>query len=336
MNLPISSSDSARQWRRCLAVFVGVVVGGGLLIIAFLLAVDPYDSGRFNVFGIQGVDDRSPATANASRARDPQFDSAIIGNSTGQRLNPAELSQATGLRFAQLASPGANPREQLAMLDFFIRHHQHIGAVVIVADRLWCTHDPALPSGKPFPFWLYGESTVGYAGRLFSWNGLDHAFQRIMIGLGRPKRYPPDGSFNYEDHFPASKHPAVPLQQAAPPAFAGAITAPFPVAARLAETVEKLPADAAVVVLVPPTFYTFVPSPGSRDAAEQEACNAVLRSIVAGRPHSNFIDYRIDNALTRNPLNFVDLIHYRAPIAQKIQEGIAASLRFGSAAKIDF
>jgi hypothetical protein len=57
---------------------------------------------------------------------------------------------------------------------------------------------------------------------------------------------------------------------------------------------------------------------------------------VAGRPHSNFIDYRIDNALTRDPANFADLIHYRAKIARKINQGVIASILQGSAARIDF
>ena len=52
-----------------------------------------------------------PRTATASRARDPQFDSAIIGNSTAQLLNPAELSRSTGLRFVQLYRDRADPRE---------------------------------------------------------------------------------------------------------------------------------------------------------------------------------------------------------------------------------
>jgi hypothetical protein len=104
----------------------------------------------------------------------------------------------------------------------------------------------------------------------------------------------------------------------------------------LAALIKKLAADVSVVVLMPPTFYTSIPPPGSREEAEQEACKAAFRPIVAGRPRSNFIDYRVDNALTRDPLNFVDLIHYRATIARKIQEGIAASIRSGESAKIDF
>ena len=104
----------------------------------------------------------------------------------------------------------------------------------------------------------------------------------------------------------------------------------------LDQALRKLPADVPVVLIVPPTFHTVIPQPGTEAAAEREACNAALTGIVAGRPHSNFIDYRIDNALTRDPANFADFIHYRAKIASKMTKGIAASIRFGEAAKIDF
>jgi hypothetical protein len=40
--------------------------------------------------------------------------------------------------------------------------------------------------------------------------------------------------------------------------------------------------------------------------------------------------------VTRDPANFADLIHYRAAVARKIEQGIAASLRAGEAAEIRF
>jgi len=70
-------------------------------------------------------------------------------------------------------------------------------------------------------------------------------------------------------------------------------------------------------------------------AAEQDACDAALKAMIAGR-RGNFINYRVDNSLTRDPHNFVDLVHYRAEIADRIQQGVAASIKSGSAAKIDF
>jgi hypothetical protein len=334
MNSSISSSDDAIRCGRSLLAFLGALALGALLVLAVMITIDPYDSGRFGLLGIEGVADSTESTANASRARDPQFDSAIFGNSTGQRLNPAELSQATGKHFVQLTSPGADPRGQLAILNFFARHHPHIGALVIVTDAAWCTHDPAPPLKNPFPFWLYGESSLAYAGRLFSWRAVNHAYQRIMIFRGTQKRVAPDGFFNYEDVFPRDKHPTIaPVDE---PAFDGQVSDDFPLATLLDAAVKKLPADASVVVLMPPVFYAIVPQPGSREAAEGEACKAAFKRIVAGRPRSNLLDYRIDNALTRDPLNFVDANHYRTKVALKVQEGIVASLRVGEAAKIEF
>ena len=151
-------------------------------------AVDPYDSGRFGWLGIDGVDDSNPLTANASRARDPQFDSAIFGNSTGQLLNPAELSQATGMRFVQLVAPGADPRGHLAILDFFLRNHPRIGALVFAVDDPWCSHTlPNLPANS-FPFWLYRGSMFGYVGQMFTWSAIDRVFRRLTIGFGSRKR----------------------------------------------------------------------------------------------------------------------------------------------------
>jgi hypothetical protein len=110
----------------------------------------------------------------------------------------------------------------------------------------------------------------------------------------------------------------------------------FPEIALLDAAVKQLPASVSVVLVVPPTLSTTIAKPGTPAALEREACNAALKRVVAGRPHSNFINYRIENALTRDPANFADFIHYRPIIADKMAEGIADSIKFGEAAKINF
>ena len=110
----------------------------------------------------------------------------------------------------------------------------------------------------------------------------------------------------------------------------------FPGVTLLGAAITKWPADLAVVLAVPPTYYTLVPRPGSLAAAEAQACNAALGKLVAGRPRSNFIDYRIDNALTRDRANFMDFGHYRAPIARRMEQGIAESIKLGDKATIEF
>jgi hypothetical protein len=330
----ISTSDSPAAWDRCLVAFLGTLGILASLLYAFLIAVDPYDSGKFGFLGIDGVDDRNTPTASASRARDPHFDSAIIGNSTALLLNPNPLSEATGLRFVQLSVVGGSPAEEMTVLDFFMRHHAHVGALVFVTDPSWCVHEREKP--RPFPDWLYDTGLIGYAGRLWSGAAIEHALQRVAIGLGLRKRIDPTGTFNSEDIWPAGLF----LEKntpADPPAADDAATRNFfPEVSKLDEVVRKLPAELPVVILVPPTFASTVPQPGSAVAWERQACDAALRTIVAGRPHSNFINYRVDNVRTRDRANFLDYIHYRPLIAAKISEGIAASIRLGEAARIDF
>lgn len=336
MSSSISSSDVSPGWGRSLAACLSALALGAALIAILMILVDPYDSGRFGAFGIVGVSDRNPWTANVSRARDPQFDSAILGNSTGQLLEPARLDAATGLRFVQLVAPGADPRGDLAILDFFARYHPTIRALVISVDQPWCSNTVLPPPKDPFPYWLYEGGTLRQLGNLFTWAALDRAFQRIAIARGARQPVRADGYWNYEELWaPGAKHPVAAEPVKAAP-FAGKIDDSFPYAGMLVAALGKLPPDISLVLVMPPTFYTAVPGPGSRDAAAHAACREVYRAVVGARANSNLIDYRVDNALTRDPANFADLIHYRAPIARRIEQGIAASLRAGAAAEISF
>jgi hypothetical protein len=336
MSSPTTSSDDAIGWGRCLAACLGALGISALLLFALMLLVDPYDSGHFGWLGIEGVDDTDTHTAAASRARDAQFDSAVIGNSTAQLLNPGELSRATGMRFVQLYVVGASPREERVVLDFFLRHHPRVGALVFVTDPSWCAHNLAEPPPGPFPYWLYGGSSSAYAVRLLSRQAVEHAFQRLAIGLDLRKRNNPDGFFSYEDIWPPGSFHEVNLPRDPAPAATAAGRDIFPEISLLDDAIKKLPVDLPVVLVVPPTLDTTVAKPGTVAADEREACNAALRRIVAGRPHSNFINYRIDNALTRDPANFADYIHYRPIIAARMEQGIAASIQLGEAAKINF
>ena len=331
----ISTSDDTTDWSRCLRACLVTLAICASLLFAFTIAVDPYDSGKFGLFGINGVADRNTLTANASRARDASFDSAIIGNSTALLINPTALSQATGLHFVQLSVVGGSPREELAVLDFFLRHHGHVGALVIGADPSWCVHEQN-NKPRPFPYWLYGRSRFVYAGALFSGAAIEHAVQRVQIGLGKRQRSDPTGTFDSEDTWPIGEfrdtnRPADPL-----PAESAALRDVLPWVSKLDEVIKQLPGDVPVVVLVPPTVASTVAQPGTPEAADRKACNAALKRTIAGRPHSNFINYRIDNALTRDRANFIDYIHYRSNIAARIAAGITASLRDGEAAQIDF
>jgi hypothetical protein len=331
----VVAPSETSPWDRWLVTFLGALALGAALVYTLLVIVDPYDSGRVGMLGIKGVDDVSPRTANASRARDQSFDSAIIGNSTGQLIKPSELSRLTGLRFVQLTTPGTGPREQLAILDYFVRKHAKIGAIVVVTDASWCSRDSTLPQQHPFPYWLYEEGDLDFLGRLFSSRALSLAWRRILVGLGLRQRTAPDGFWDYELLGPREFQPVIVPRDDGGPAPAK-VSENFPGIALLDAAIRKLPPNRPVVLLVPPSYYTMLPRPGSLAAAEEQACATALRKLVAGRAHSNFIDFRVDNALTRDPVNFMDFGHYRAPIARRMEQGIAESIRAGGDAKVEF
>ena len=336
MSSSTSSSDTDPGWGRSLLACLGALIGAALLALTLMVLVDPYDSGKLGLLGIDGVDNRLTQITAASRARDPNFNAAILGNSTAQMIEPAALSRATGFRFVQLYMTGASPREQRAVLDFFLRNHKEVGALVISADPGWCVHVRPTEQGVPFPYWLYDKSVVTYAVRLISWQAIEQAFQRLSIGLGWRQRMNPDGFVSYEDIWPPGRFKEVGWPRDPVPAASAEMRAAFPEIAALEDIVRKLPAEIPIVIVVPPTLAATVPKSGTDLALERSACDAALKNVVAGRPRSNFISYRVDNALTRDRDNFADFIHYRPKLAGAIEQGIVASLRDGEKARVDF
>ena len=102
----------------------------------------------------------------------------------------------------------------------------------------------------------------------------------------------------------------------------------FPRRSRCWTAHQKLPADVPVVLVVPPLFYNAYARAGTLRPPKQEACNTALGELVAGRPRSNFINYRIDNALTRDRANFTDYVTIgRASRAGWSRESPKASAR---------
>src|SRR5689334_7045749 len=148
------SAVSDKQWRRWTLRVVAIFCALMAAILAAILFIDPYDSGRFPSLGIHGESYFFQRYGNIGLARAPRFNSAIFGNSHGQLLNPRSLSGTTGLKFVQLATPGTNPREQIAMMHWFVSHHDKVAAMVLALDERWCNHDPTLPVATYFPFGL--------------------------------------------------------------------------------------------------------------------------------------------------------------------------------------
>jgi hypothetical protein len=318
-----------RAWRRFALTFLGVFFGALATILLLIIVVDPYNSGRFPSFGIDGASEEFQRPGNVGLARAPQFNAAVFGNSHGQLLSPARLSALTGLSFVQLTVPGANVREQLATMRWFTRHHAAIGAFVMAVEERWCVSDPALPVRTGFPFWLYSDSNLVYLANVLSVRSIRDGFRRVMFAVGLQAPTDAAGYSDYEvgkvwsfkpdPAAPRSGGPLVDIPPDAPEPI-------FPALARLDEFLADFPKTVPIVIVMPPQFVSLIPGRGSGAEQARNLCKAAIARRVRGRARSGVLDFLVESEITRNPENFMDAEHYRTNIAIIIEKEIAAVL----------
>jgi hypothetical protein len=328
-----------RIWARFALMLVGVTAGAMVLMLALLFVLDPYDTGRPGLIEKPGVRPQGPRTAAASRGRDPAFNAAIFGNSHVQLLSPERLNAQTGLGFVSLIAPATHPREQLVLMDWFVRHRSEKNqtaakAIVIGIDGNWCTPNAALPNEKPFPFWLYERSLVKYAGGLVRFDILEEATRRIdWLRKKAPERARPDGYWDYEPNYIGLGYDVRPDRRAMlekpTPAVPANPSAQFPAAGALGVALAGLAPAIRVVLVVPPVYRSALPEAGSALSQADEACKAAFRKLAAARAGATFLDFRVASPEARDASAWFDHTHYRRAVAEKVENAIAAALGAG-------
>ncbi len=295
----------------------------GLLLAAVVL--DPFDRGLLGG-PVRGVAEQGPRTANASRARDPAFDGAIFGNSHIQLVDPDALRAATGIAFVSLIVPGTGPREQLTLIDYFLRARTRPPrSVVLGLDGAWCTQDPALPIEYPFPFWLYDPSPFAFIKGLVRYSTLEHMTKAVEMALGRASRARPNGYWNYARDRPLNTEPSALLSKEpdTPPVNE---TGRFPALDRLGERLERLSPEVAVVLVRPPVYITVLPRPGTSLQRSEADCLAATRRLLSVHARSALVDLRIDRPEARQVENWFDHTHYQEPLARLLESEIEGAI----------
>jgi len=327
-------------WQR----FAITLVATAAIVLALLLTViyliEPYDTGRSPIFSQAGVRALAPAMANASRGRDPAFNAVIVGNSRIQLISPERLKRATGFDFVQLSVPGSGPKEQLALLDWFLSHRREPPKVLLLSvDETWCTSDPALASEGPFPFWLYAASPIAYARGLLRWEVLEEVPPRLshLLGMGT-ERARTDGYWDYDAEYTrrGDKMAAAHRRELEAKPYANAQryerdpvaeTRSFPASDRIGLVAASLPENTALVLVVPPLYKNALPPEGTEQAFRLRACtSAIMNAVQKGHARTALVDWRTDRPEIRNSAWFFDKIHYRHPIAQAMETDIAKAL----------
>lgn len=301
--------------------------------LAAVILIDPYDTGYFPSLIGAGVVDQNDTTSTVGRGRDGRFNAGIFGNSHGLLIDPARLSPATSLSFVQLTTLGAGPREQLTLIRYFLRRHADAAALVLVADRAWCVHDPALPdewaSGSyRFPYWLFGDSRLRYLANMLSARPFGLMRRRILFAVGRLAPVDPAGVAAYPANWDGAQAP-IPTREPAVPLNGSPtqISTEFPAVDRLEALLAAARPDIAVVVAMPPIYYRLLPDPRTVQSVELASCKERLVRVVARRQRGAFVDFLVDSPLSRQKSSFLDLHHMREDVARAIEVPIVAALK---------
>lgn len=302
--------------------FAGTAAVVCLVVAAMLLLLDPYDTGRLTPLAKPGVPETAPRMASASRVRDMRFNAAIIGNSTIQLVSPERLKGLTGLDFVQLSIPGTGPMEQALLAErLFAVRGNGIGTLVVGLDDTWCDAPRESRAVNPFPFWLHKESDLHYAASLFRWTSLEFLPGRILVLTGKKRSARPDGYWDFAVLKPEARPGDAARPAMVPPLVPGTGAA----VNALRRIAAAAPAATRLILVHPPVHLTEAAAADGPQRRIIENCKAAL-AAATGRPGVAVQDFWIDDESTRNAALFFDATHYRRPLAERIEQGIAAAL----------
>ena len=303
-----------------------------------ILTLDPFDTGRFAILPSRGVPDFGQRLAFASIARQLDVNTAIIGNSTIQLVDPARLSELSARKAVSLAVPGTGPLEQLAIADWFLRHHRNTPqlAMVIGIDSTWCTTEDPIPITNPFPFWLYSPSRLEYARNMMNYKSIEAALRKVKMLANLDRKARPDGYHDYDPGHPWHKPDfSSPISQgdfvlaqgeSATDTDIGGSAASFTAAPLLRGFLRTLDGGVRVVLVVLPRHKSGLPPPGSAAGEKLDRCKAAYRALVQSRFGARFLDFLVDSEMVRTDENFWDKVHFRGPVARLVEDQLATAL----------
>lgn len=339
-----ASVTGARDWRRWTRNFVATVLLLVAILFGFIAALDPFGSRVSAGQAARPLMDLNQRFMYPQLVRSGRFDAAVFGTSTMRLLDPAILSQGLGASVVNLAMNAATPWEQFQMAELFTRKTPAPKAVIWGVDQLWCDADATTPAKRltprPFPPWLYDDkswndwpelinlTTLEIAGRLFA-----HKFgllpERIR-GDGYEVFTPPEERYDLARarfHLFENYGGVAPdLSPIAPPVAVSAeerASWRFPALDWLDGALAALPVATQKLLVLPPIHLGGLPREGSAGWERYHACKAALGSLAA-KHGATIVDYAYASPITREDANYWDPLHFRLPIARRVEADLIA------------
>lgn len=340
-NLSTSSSD----WNKFLKLLMSITIGALALLYLWVYLVDPYD-----IFMFSADASRSPVSSkrrhfNPGIARNPSFDSFIMGTSTVMLLKPQHLNQLLNAKIANLSLPAGSPYEQLRMASLFIDYHEELNLIILSVDDVWCSidgadkyidvNDKGLVEERQLQEWRYGSSF---------WQQLPPLNKRIIkdsrrqLGniLGfRSFPYDADGYADFTRQF-AEQWDQAEIQKnlygTAETKIKEAVQAAVKVTEAeikrwkfadiiiLKDWLSSLPVSTRKILFFPPHHHYKQAPSGSKDELKWNECKKRVADIGLTVPQLTVIDFMIKSSITTNDANYWDPMHYTVAIADKIEQ----------------
>lgn len=328
MSSSTSSSDDPARWGRFVRRLLGAAAALVAFVYAFIALVDPW-----GMLPLSLPLPRETVTTNQRfsypmLARDPRFDSVVIGTSSARLLRPPVLDEALGGRFANLSMNSGTAWEQMQILGLFTRSHPSPRNVLVGLDMVWCESGPLRRlTPRPFPDWMYGANLWRGYGEILNPFAAEEAGKQAlaMLGLARP-RYGRDGWADFlpdDARYDAPRAAAGLVPPPSDPAPAGTPVFDFPQHALLAERLAALPASTRVLLFLVPYHVSLQPRPGTLEHLRWEACRHGIAAAARARPGTILADFMIPSSITRQDTNYWDPQHYRIGIADRLVRDLA-------------
>jgi hypothetical protein len=302
------------------------------------LVVDPYDA-----IGFSPQLDRRPIPERRrftlpSVARNPRFDSLILGTSTSMLLRPEHFDELFQAGFANLAMPSATPYEQLRLLSLFAASRPSIDTLIIGVDGAWCSTYKAPDfvddqARQGFPGWMYDQSRLNDFPALNT-NLVTDTLRQIAIVLGnRTLAGRPDGYYEFPTQRYRRYDPVkvrrklhgveLPLFRGIPAAIVSAqktepSTWVFDDIDALEHALAALPPASRKILHLVPYHFNILPDEESLAARAWEACKVKLGDISRRVDNVYVVDLMIPSALTRTDSNYWDPVHYTMGVAAEV------------------
>lgn len=337
MSSSISSSDGTRDqdWWRFARWFFGGGVGLGIILYLLIFIIDPFDTLPFSPPLDRVSIDSNARYSFPALARKAEYDSAVIGTSTGRLLRPGRLDPTFSARFANLSMNSATAYEQSRMLEVFTRHHPAAKTVIWGIDIVWCEAKDTLDkfTPRPFPEWMY--DTNPYNDLLYHFNlyTIELAGRQagVMLGLRRQK-YGNDGYTNFlpdpavydlkkvQASLAVSRAKGLTeakVQQGFDPATLNFLALPL-----MQSALRALPAQTRKVLFIAPYHYAWQSVPGSKSQMEWAECKKRIGAMAAGIPNAVVADFMFESPFTTTDTNYWDPVHYSVAAADKLMTGL--------------